>query len=307
MSNAGTSDESEMLVDLDTLPENVRESVLSEAPELADRGTIPLSQLRAPDGIFEIPPLPLTVVNFRIVGLYLGSVPGTPPDKNTTGDVQVLVFDNNPTVKDVVNAVQRDANQGNIPGVSGFRYNAKTMSGGRQVLDRVEVDYTQSPKQSRGYAAGTYVLQQQINQDPQRVFQYYIYDVEPRSGQADAVRRKNTDNSFIGFNRQPKNSINDGDYIVWRLLTIRTEPENPMEEMDEGRGPPEDRGRSEGRGPPGGRGVGGPERRLPDGIIRTNSRLAQMVAQGGGQPPSDDAPTDGEADASDASDAEGDG
>jgi hypothetical protein len=290
MSLATDADESEPSVAFDSLPDNIRESIRAEAPDLVDQGRIPISRLRNPEDIFEIPPLPLTVVNFRIVGVYLGSVPGRPPDKNTTGDVQVLVFDNDPTVKDVVDAVEREANQGNITGVNGFRYDVKTMSNGSQILDRVEVDYTQSPKPSRGYAAGTYVLQQQLNQDPQRVFQYYIYDVEPRSGQADAVRRKNTDNSFIGFNRQPSNSINDGDYVVWRLLTIRTEPDSPMgEDSDDDRisTPPRSR-------------VSSPEVRLPDGIIRTNSRLARMAAQGSAQPLAGDAP-----DTADGEDADG--
>lgn len=81
------------------------------------------------------------------------------------------------------------------------------------------------------------------------------------------MRRKNTDNSFIGFNRQPANSINDGDYVVWQLLTIRTEPDSPMgEDSDDDRvsTPPHSR-------------VSSPEVRLPDGIIRTNSRLARMA------------------------------
>jgi hypothetical protein len=287
MSISNESDDSEPRVDINSLPDNIRESIGSEAPDLAEQGQVPLSRLRNPEDIFEIPPLPLTVVNLRIVGLYLGSVPGRPPDKNTTGDVQVLVFDNNPTVKDVVDAVQREANQGNINGVSGFQYDVKNMPGGGQILDRVEVDYTQSPKPTRGYADGTYVLQQQLNQDPQRVFQYYIYDVEPRSGQADAVRRKNTDNSFIGFDQQPKNSINDGDYVVWRLLTIRTEPvmiDNP--EGDE---------RQVSRD----RAVETAEVQLPDGIIRTNSRLARMAAQGRAQANSRDTPDNTETESSD--------
>lgn len=290
MSISNEGDGSEPTVKINTLPDNIRESIVSQAPDVIEEDAIPLSTLRNPDGVFEIPPLPITVVNFRIVGIYLGSVPGKPPDKNTTGDIKVLLFDNNPTVKDVMNAVQREANQGNITGVSGFRYSTKTMSSGRQILDRVEVDYTQSPKPSRGYADGTYVLQQQINQDPQQVFQYYIYDVEPRGGQgrADAVRRKNTDNNFIGFNRQPKNSINDGDYVVWRLLTIRTEPESPMPEPSEGSRAPASQASSFGMS-----GI-----QLPDGIIRTNSRLAQMVAEGGEQTDSSDAPDTNESDSS---------
>lgn len=287
MSISNESDDSEPRVDINSLPDNIRESIRSEAPDLAEQGQVPLSRLRNPEDIFEIPPLPLTVVNFRIVGLYLGSVPGRPPDKNTTGDVQVLVFDNNPTVKDVVDAVQRDANQGNINGVSGFQYDVKNMPGSGQILDRVEVDYTQSPKPTRGYADGTYVLQQQLNQDPQRVFQYYIYDVEPRSGQADAVRRKNTDNSFIGFDQQPKNSINDGDYIVWRLLTIRTEP--VMIDNLEGDERQVSRDRT----------AETAEVQLPDGIIRTNSRLARMAAQGRAQANSRDAPDNTETESSD--------
>ncbi len=142
MSLATDADESEASVAFDSLPDNIRESIRAEAPDLVDQGRIPISRLRNPEDIFEIPPLPLTVVNFRIVGVYLGSVPGWPPDKNTTGDVQVLVFDNDPTVKDVVNAVEREANQGNITGVNGFRYDVKTMSNGSQIFDRVEVDYT---------------------------------------------------------------------------------------------------------------------------------------------------------------------
>lgn len=268
-------------VEFDRLPPTVRETITREAPDIAERGDVSLATLRAPGDSFDIPQLPITLVNFRIVGIYFGSVPGRPPDKNTTGDVQVVLFNSNPNVKDVLDAVEQKANQGNVTGVSGFRYSTQTMSGGRQILDRVEVDYTQSPKPSRGYPDGTYVLQQQINQDPQRVFQYYIYDVEPRSGQADAVRRKNTDNNFIAFNRQPKNSINNGDYVVWRLLTIRTEPE----------GLPEI---------PGGDLNFGPRPRLPEGMIRTNSRLAQMVAQGREQTAGSDTPENDERGSSEA-------
>jgi hypothetical protein len=212
----------------------------------------------------------LTTVNFRVVGVYLGSVPGDPPDKNTTGDVRVTVFGNDPSVKRIVDAVERKANRGSVTGVSGFRYATRTTSSGDQILDEVEVEYTRSPKRQRGYPPGTYALRQQLSRDPQRVFQYYVYDVEPRSGQADAVRRKNTDNTFVPFDQPPTNGIDDGDYVVWRLLTIRTEPENAV---------PEESRRSESVG-------------LPEGIIRTNSRLSQLTVQG-----VDDA-EDGESDGS---------
>lgn len=251
MSGSGEPDEADEFVNVDEIPDEVRETV--DLGDISDIDEIPVPEF----------PLPLTVVNFRIVGVYLGSVPGTPPDKNATGDVTVHVFDNDPSVKQVVDAVERTANRGNITGVSGFRYSTRTTSNGDQILDEVAVDYTQSPKPRRGYPAGTYALRQQLNQDPQRVFQYYVYDVEPRSGQADAVERKNTDNTFVPFNRAPTNGIDDGDYVVWRLLTIRTEPENPMPEISA-----DDVRRVT------------PPRRLPEEIIRTNSRLSQMTVQG---------------------------
>ncbi len=266
MSTENQSDEPRN-VDLGPLSADTRERINSEVPEFAGPNTVPLSMLEDLEFNFNIPPI--ISVNFRIVGLYFGSVPGKPPNKNTTGDVSVLLV-GNPTVKDVVDAVQRKANQGNVTGVSGFRYQTKTVSGGRQILDRVEIDYTQSPKPSRGYPAGTYVLQQQLNQDPQRVFQYYIYDVKARSGQSDAVRRKNTDNSFISFDQNPKNNINSGDYVVWRLLTIRTEPENVIQVDEDQFDVP----------------------RIPEGTIRTNSRLSFLEMQSGIQDAGNNSPDD---------------
>lgn len=74
-------DSDDMLVDFDRLPPTVRETIIQEAPDIAERGNVPLAMLRDPGDIFEIPQLPLTTVNFRIVGIYFGSVPGQPPTR----------------------------------------------------------------------------------------------------------------------------------------------------------------------------------------------------------------------------------
>lgn len=168
-------------------------------------------------------------VYVRIVGIYFGSVPGTPPAVNATGDVSVQVG-SNPTVKNVMQQVRQEANNGNISGVTGFRMSTRRATiGGTsgEILDRVEVDYNTQPDTRDSYPPGTYSLQNDLHEDPQRVLQYYVYDVSGGPGASNEVTRKNTDNQFIPFNRRPDpdDRIEDGDYVVWRLVTIRTQPD----------------------------------------------------------------------------------
>lgn len=166
-------------------------------------------------------------VKFRIVGLYFGSVPGPRTNENATGDVEVTVAAN-PTVKEVVEAVEQKANNNNIDGVEGFRFSTMTgQNSNRDLLDRVEVDYTESPNEDRPYLAGTYIMKQQLDEDPQQVFQYYIFDVEERAGDTPALRLKNTDNSFVPFDQQPDEPIRDGDFITWRLVNIKSQADIP--------------------------------------------------------------------------------
>lgn len=172
--------------------------------------------------------LDFSIVNFRIVGVYFGSVPGTPPDKNTTGDI-TLVVPRDPTVKQVVERAKQEADRGNITGVSSFDYNTKTLQGGGEVLDEVEVTFTQPPKKNRQYPSGTYSLRQDLDSDPQQVFQYYIYSRRQRQGEADELLRKNTDNSFRPFDQ---NQIEHGDYLVWRLVSIRQDHDLTAQDME---------------------------------------------------------------------------
>lgn len=173
-------------------------------------------------------------VYFRIVGIYFGSVPGSPPNKNATGDVMVRVG-SNPTVKDVLDAVEQKANGGSVNGVTGFRYSTSTMSG-KEFLQRVEVDYNTQPKPSRSYPAGTYVLANEPHNDPQRILQYYIYSEKEVQSGANEIVQKNTNNTFNGINENlatnpGNNEIEDGDFLVWRLVTIRTQPEIQIPEI----------------------------------------------------------------------------
>lgn len=179
----------------------------------------------------EVPPeLDFTLVNFRIVGIYLGSIPGK-PNKNNTGDISV-VTPKNPTVKEVVESVKRAAKNGQLKknGIERFDYTAKSMGPNAEKLVEVEVEYDQPPKKNRRYNKGVYSLRQDTSGDPIEAFQYYINSVEHRQNKPDAVIQRNTDNTFRPFNKQPKNPIGFGDYVVWRLVKIRTAPDyTPME------------------------------------------------------------------------------
>lgn len=190
-------------------------------------------------------------VFLRIVGAYFGSVPQVPPDENVTGDVAVKVSPN-PTVKDLLDEAKRRV-EGNsekeyesrheeqFPDiVSGFRFQSMPMgdvsgdasdSGDDQappeILHSVEIDYEEPPNKEETYPPGTYRLRQQLCETPAQVFQYYIYSViEDTEDNSVELRRKNTDNEFVPFNQEPKpaDRIEDGDYVTWRLVTIRTSP-----------------------------------------------------------------------------------
>ncbi len=160
--------------------------------------------------------LPIQFVNLRIVGVYLGSVPGTPPDKNTTGDVTVVTSPN-PTVEEVLAAARASAKNGWINGVKRFDYTVGTHKGNKMLQD-VEVEYTKKPKPVRKYPPGVYSLQQDLRSDPMQVFQYYINQIKSDQG-ANELLRQNTDNSFKPLDQ---NKITDGNYVVWRLVSIRT-------------------------------------------------------------------------------------
>lgn len=177
--------------------------------------------------------LDFSIINFRIVGVYFGSVPGSPPDKNATGDIFV-VTPRNPTVGQVLARVKQEANNGHITGVKRFDYNTQPLhSSNGDVLSRVEVEFTQKPKPGRPYPKGVYSLQQDLNSDPQHVFQYYIYTVKREQGQANELLRLNTDNKFIPLNQ---NKIEHGSYLVWRLVSIRKNHDYMAQQDDFGFG-----------------------------------------------------------------------
>jgi hypothetical protein len=163
-------------------------------------------------------------VFFRVVGVYFGSVPGDPPNKNVTEDIPLTVPEN-PTVKRVTQEAHLEAQRGNISGVNSFHFSTTTVSGNTQLLDQVHVGYSKPPKNNRNYPPGLYSLKQNLNSNPQRVFQYYHYDVRPKGeGQPPDLLRKNTNNDFVPFDQKPTDEIVDGDYICWRLVSIDTQP-----------------------------------------------------------------------------------
>lgn len=154
----------------------------------------------------------MITVSFRVLGLYFGSYPNDP--NSVTGEIKVEVQDN-PTVYDVMKAVVRKADAGDIPGVKFFSF-TPLFPQGEEEIDRIIVEFTQPPRRNRPYAEGTYVLEDSTSTNPNRTLQYYI--VDPTGVQ------KNRNNKTKTFATAPDADIVDGDTVIWRQVSICVGP-----------------------------------------------------------------------------------
>lgn len=148
-------------------------------------------------------------VNLRVVGIYFGASPTSSKFSGTGGGV-VLNVPDNPTVARVMYAAFQDAANGRIQNVNAFNYN------GYPDCNFIGVSYSKLPPHTSGYKTGnSYVFQLSDSGANAGQLQYYHY----REVNGDFVQL-NTNNSFIPYIQTPDPKILDGDYIVWRQVSI---------------------------------------------------------------------------------------
>ena len=154
----------------------------------------------------------MITVSFRVLGIYFGSYPDD--QHSTTGEIKVEVADN-PTVYDVMKAVAIKAAAGSIPGVRLFGFSPNLAMPGQEI-DKIIVEFTEPPRRNRPYTDGIYILEDSTSTNPNRVLQYYI--VSPDG------RQKNRNNRTARFTCPPDATIENGDTVVWRQVSICVGP-----------------------------------------------------------------------------------
>ncbi|MEM1181597.1 MAG: hypothetical protein AAGM22_24855 [Acidobacteriota bacterium] len=149
-------------------------------------------------------------VRFRIVGIYFGAT-----YKNAvTQEIKVSV-PANPTVAQVMEAAALEAVRGQIPGVTSFLFSPAAPTPD-EFCESVSVDYNKSP--NGRLDSGLYRLQQSEEAFQEQILQYYIFD--------ENFVQKNTKNEQAPFGGPPPVEIEDGDLVLWRMVTIATKPIN---------------------------------------------------------------------------------
>ena len=156
-------------------------------------------------------------LNFRVVGMYFGS---SNPDSERA--IKVTVEQESPSVADVMKQVAFNVVNGEYPAVpvDSFTFQPSNPT----VFDDctgIATNWVQgpiSPSSGRQLDPGTYVLEQNLNGNPEQVLQYYIFD--------ENFQQINRDNVFIPFGRPLTGDLQlkDGYTIVWRLVGILSDP-----------------------------------------------------------------------------------
>ncbi|MDJ0837877.1 MAG: hypothetical protein QNK37_15275 [Acidobacteriota bacterium] len=152
-------------------------------------------------------------VNFRVVGLYFGWS-GTNTSPNTSGPVTVD-FDGS-TVQDLMAAATIKVAGGGVPGVLGFAYTPTAPSPPSDINKIIVVYDKGGPKKGGHLPGGTWVLEDSLTSQPQRVFQYYIFD--------ENFTQLNRNGEFKPFTDPPAVPIPDNGYVIIRQVCIATAP-----------------------------------------------------------------------------------
>ena len=160
-------------------------------------------------------------VGLRVTGIYFGS-----PLSNN-GLITVSVPDK-PTVKDVLDAAVQLTSGGGVPDTTLFAYSFTATSG--NVMGEVTsftVVYSAPPLKPSSHPAsvkppgvGLYTIREQTSTPYELALQYYHYRRTQVNG-ADALLQLNIDSKFFPFDGAPQQTIEDGDEITWRLVTIQ--------------------------------------------------------------------------------------
>lgn len=150
-------------------------------------------------------------VNFRVVGMYLGS------NKANADRSVVVEVEDNPSVFDVMKAVAKKYANGNDAKIDFFSFTPTNPSPGEDIVT-IFVNYKEAPIEGR--APGLYVLSDSSSTNPITTFQYYIFDQD--------FVQKNNNNSFIPFSEkpEPESEIKNGYSVIIRQVSILTGPNN---------------------------------------------------------------------------------
>ncbi|MEO0466889.1 MAG: hypothetical protein AAF216_10120 [Pseudomonadota bacterium] len=118
------------------------------------------------------------------------------------------------TVKDVL-----DAAQGQITAGTSFSYGTANLHGfeSPNIFRAFYESGFVSPASGQSYDGGEYLLSENTTTRPSyTVWQYYIIDKHGRV--------LNRGNGFVRYDNPEKAKVEDGQRVVWRLLTILGEP-----------------------------------------------------------------------------------
>ena len=143
-------------------------------------------------------------VNFRVIGMYVGSTP------RESREIIVSV-DENPTVVDIMRAVSREAAAGRLGNLVRFEFEPENPQP-RESIQSIKAVFSNLIKHGR--TAGNYILVDDRDSNPIKTFQYYIYDRE--------FRQLNNDGLSIRFGEYQKleTKIRDGYTVVIRQVLI---------------------------------------------------------------------------------------
>jgi hypothetical protein len=105
------------------------------------------------------------------------------------------------------------------PGISDFDFSKSAKDG---TLENVQVRYANPPKGER--PAGLYMLCDSLCSNPILTWQYYVLDINKQP--------KNENDNFVAFG-DPTTTLQlaEGDTIIWRLVSILTQPVNVTERL----------------------------------------------------------------------------
>jgi len=157
-------------------------------------------------------------LNFRVLGIYLDlrNVP-IQTEEGVTLTIEGVMTQLKGLPLD--NFYQYRNADPSRPGISGFDFSKSGIDG---TLENVQVRYANPPKGNR--AAGLYMLKDNLSNNPILTWQYYVL--------ARNKQPKNENDDFVAFsNPNTTLQLAEGDTIIWRLVSILTQPVNETERL----------------------------------------------------------------------------
>lgn len=172
-------------------------------------------------------------INFRVVGMYFGS-----SDPKSEKAISVTVENDTPSVAELMKQIAINVEARLYPKVPVDRFAfLPTNPSTTEDCTSITTNWFEGPiSPSSGYQlpAGTYILEQVLNTNPESVLQYYIFDQD--------FQQINRNNKFISFGQPLDGSsaadgiiLKDGYTIVWRLVGILSGPSGSSRAVSQAR------------------------------------------------------------------------